>query len=719
MAGSMKLRRAQIQNFRSIVDSGVVEIEDRVTVVIGKNEQGKTTFLRGLASLSPRAVYTPGDLPSHLKPELEKRKQSEIPIVTCWLEPEETDRPSLVKLLPDFDAVAYFKVAKFYDNHRTYTVVRADHSEKELSFARPDIAASVAKLQSEAESARQKIAAHAERQPAFAQHIPQANAIIDAFVKAKFETPEQIADLIKAIATGLSSLPNQDEPIQADIATLTKVLESTQAPIVAQLQVDQRASFEQHLPEFVYHNTALDRIPNEVPIAEFAANPVDVSRGMYNLCSIAGLSMQKLQELSSADTPTIETYEDSYKAAVSGGLNEYWTQEQYTINFRVNNDKLSVSVNDTTYQPRIPPSERSEGFQWYLSFYATLQNEVSKATSVVLLLDNPGLELHADGQRDIKKFLEEKLRRNAQVIYVTHSPAMIDPFRLEQVRKVELQSNMAGTRIVKVEIKRGDDFDLFDPIRTAIGASIATSLIMDKYNVLVEGAADKPILEAALMLYGDDTGRNILVNGSVSESRDYFLVRFYARARVPFAVYIDADAGGRSIAKALSSVICPGQIVSLKDVFPDRRDDFELEDILSEELYHRATASEYSHLQLTVPATNNKKRTKRYEEAFKSAYGIGFNKRRVADRVKTMLLENDADSESSANLRAIVSALTNSLISQVQEGAAGGAFSPSQSKKVKPKNPSQPAVVNGTSKREVDAPEPLGEGGPDVPLSSP
>ena len=44
----MRFCKVRVQNYRSIVDSGNVEIEDGVTVVIGKNEQGKTNFLRAL-----------------------------------------------------------------------------------------------------------------------------------------------------------------------------------------------------------------------------------------------------------------------------------------------------------------------------------------------------------------------------------------------------------------------------------------------------------------------------------------------------------------------------------------------------------------------------------------------------------------------------------------------------------------------------------------------
>ena len=160
---------------------------------------------------------------------------------------------------------------------------------------------------------------------------------------------------------------------------------------------------------------------------------------------------------------------------------------------------MFVLISDSTYSSRIPPLERSDGFQWYLSFYTALLSEVSKAQPVIFVLDNPGLELHADGQRDIKRVLEEKLPANAQVIYVTHSPAMIDAFRLDQVRCVELRADRIGMKISKLAFKSGGDLDLFEPVRTAIGASIATSLIMNDFNILVEGAADKPILEGAFL----------------------------------------------------------------------------------------------------------------------------------------------------------------------------------------------------------------------------
>src|ERR1700722_17032616 len=48
----MKLLRVRVTNFRSIVDSGVIETDD-VTALIGTNESGKTNILLPLWKLNP------------------------------------------------------------------------------------------------------------------------------------------------------------------------------------------------------------------------------------------------------------------------------------------------------------------------------------------------------------------------------------------------------------------------------------------------------------------------------------------------------------------------------------------------------------------------------------------------------------------------------------------------------------------------------------------
>ncbi|HTQ83280.1 MAG TPA: AAA family ATPase [Pseudolabrys sp.] len=437
----MKLKKVRVRNFKSIVDSGVVEVEPGVTVIIGKNEQGKTTFLKALASWSPKANYGPTDLPNHLRHTLERKKASTIPIVTLWV----TADPSELKKIGinDVGAEREFECTRFYDGHREYFTIGPNGDREQLKFSPPNFAKYADMAKSAANELKTKLQNHATRHPPFAAYLPQASAQIDQFSGANFNKPDEIDNLIKTFSTTIRSLPEQDAPIQEEIAAAINRIESAHAELRKVAAIDVSKLFEEAIPNFIFHSTtatASEYVPNEVPIAEFVANPEQVSKGMANLCAVAGLSVQKIKEL--AESPDVimrQTFEDTYNSTVSGGINDIWTQEKYDIQFRFEPGKMFVSISDDTYSRRIAPRDRSDGFQWYLSFYSAIQSEGSASRSTVFLLDNPGLELHSDGQRDIKKYLEGL--PNDQVIYVTHSAAMIDPFRLEQVRQVERDLN--------------------------------------------------------------------------------------------------------------------------------------------------------------------------------------------------------------------------------------------------------------------------------------
>lgn len=47
----MKLEKARIQNYRSIIDTGIFDIEKLKTILVGPNEAGKTVILQALQQL--------------------------------------------------------------------------------------------------------------------------------------------------------------------------------------------------------------------------------------------------------------------------------------------------------------------------------------------------------------------------------------------------------------------------------------------------------------------------------------------------------------------------------------------------------------------------------------------------------------------------------------------------------------------------------------------
>ena len=49
----MKLKKFRVREFRSIWDSGLIEVHDQTTCLVGKNESGKTALLTALYRTNP------------------------------------------------------------------------------------------------------------------------------------------------------------------------------------------------------------------------------------------------------------------------------------------------------------------------------------------------------------------------------------------------------------------------------------------------------------------------------------------------------------------------------------------------------------------------------------------------------------------------------------------------------------------------------------------
>jgi predicted ATP-dependent endonuclease of OLD family len=49
----MKLKTAQVMNFKSVLDSGQFNIDEKITCLVGKNESGKTALLQALNKINP------------------------------------------------------------------------------------------------------------------------------------------------------------------------------------------------------------------------------------------------------------------------------------------------------------------------------------------------------------------------------------------------------------------------------------------------------------------------------------------------------------------------------------------------------------------------------------------------------------------------------------------------------------------------------------------
>jgi len=94
---------------------------------------------------------------------------------------------------------------------------------------------------------------------------------------------------------------------------------------------------------------------------------------------------------------------------------------------------------------------------------------------MILLLDEPGLSLHALAQQDFLRYIDE-LAKKHQIIFTTHSPFMCTVIRLHQVRMVE-DKPREGTKISS-NLSGSDPKTLF-PLQAALGYTIAQTCYLE------------------------------------------------------------------------------------------------------------------------------------------------------------------------------------------------------------------------------------------------
>ena len=147
-----------------------------------------------------------------------------------------------------------------------------------------------------------------------------------------------------------------------------------------------------------------------------------------------------------------------------------------------------------------PFAQRSRGFIWFFSFlvwFDSVQHQIDSSSKLakqplILLLDEPGLALHALAQADFLKYIDE-LSTKHQVLYTTHSPFMVHSNRLQEVRVVE--DRLKEGTVISSDVASSDPRTIF-PLQAALGWTIAQNLFISERNLLVEGPGDLIYLKA-------------------------------------------------------------------------------------------------------------------------------------------------------------------------------------------------------------------------------
>ncbi len=85
---------------------------------------------------------------------------------------------------------------------------------------------------------------------------------------------------------------------------------------------------------------------------------------------------------------------------------------------------LEIRINDRKNMISMPLEERSRGFNWFFSFWVWFKAvQKEDAANYVFLLDEPGMWLHEEAQKDLLRLMKD-ISENNKIIFTTHSPYM-------------------------------------------------------------------------------------------------------------------------------------------------------------------------------------------------------------------------------------------------------------------------------------------------------
>jgi predicted ATP-dependent endonuclease of OLD family len=144
------------------------------------------------------------------------------------------------------------------------------------------------------------------------------------------------------------------------------------------------------------------------------------------------------------------------------------------------------------------PKERSRGMQWAIAFNIYfLASTDEELKNTVLLIDEPGIFLHIDAQKEmLKATLPDIVKQGNQVIYTTHLPYLIDRRHPERIRILEKIGE--STQIGNKAWAESDFGALPEPVTTALGLNLEKAFLFGAKNLIVEGPVDQIYFEYLL-----------------------------------------------------------------------------------------------------------------------------------------------------------------------------------------------------------------------------
>lgn len=651
----MKLKSFRVRNFRSVNDSGLIEVRDR-TALVGRNESGKTNLLLALASLNP-----PDGMPemTFVKDFPRDRMRDEFSQDTKFLEStwelSDKEKRELAGIFPRAKEVCEVIIGRRY--HRR---------NRRVNFEKlPHLAVDTNVVNNNLTGLRRS--ANASLRGKNAEDSGTIKEALGALahtlgnVDAPVEWADSADDAIESFRGAISVVdPNIFEKNGERIATIQAHARDIRRDNEAWQEARNWAVGK--LPTFVYLSEYAE-IEGHQDIAAFLqrqaqGTSTESDENFVKLVKVAGLDPTEMNTLLSQNHEERQQLANRASAVVTRKIRELWTERQLSVRFNLDERHFDTIISDpnAVYPVDVNLDERSRGFKWFFSFYMTFAADTAggPAEDAILLLDEPGLYLHAMAQRNLLDLFKNDF--DNQILYTTHSPFMIPTEELASGRTVNIAQD-EGTTVTNDPT--GDSMTLF-PLQAALGYDITQTLFVGQQNLVVEGVSDYWYLSTISeylteQQQGPGLPSGMVITPAGGAQKVSYMVALLASQNMKVIVLFDDEPQAKNAAEDLlkSKLIRDEHLVFVADGFTDSpTGGADIEDLLDPEAFRRLVEVSYARelegkdlvLNDHIPRV-----VKRYEEAFR-ALGMTFHKTRPAKLFLRKMAEAPAEVLSDASV---------------------------------------------------------------------
>ena len=427
----MKLTHVTIQKYKCYESPQEFQVEDDITVLVGKNEAGKTAILEAIAKTN----YFTEDKAFKFDPVLdyprkEKKKYDRAgkvgEVVTAKYSIDDALAKEINEDVGEGVLVSReISVTTKYDNSRSISGVSSKRETflkirgKKHGLTEEELK-SFTGIKTEADAKALSATASAAHQKAVAEETAAATAAAREPVTVQ---PPQIIGAANEVAPYFKGPENWDDKLAGYI--WSKYISS-------------------RLPKFLYYSEYYT-LPSRIDIENLNAGSLD-DESLKTAKALVELADLSIKEVTNATN--FERFVSELEATgneITQQLFKYWTTNQdLRIRFQIDKQDvggaihhiLDIRVENLKHMITLPLRNRSKGFNWFFSFivwFSKIQED--QDNDYVILLDEPGLSLHASAQADLLRFFDD-MGANYQIIYTTHSPFMVESDKLSRVRTI-------------------------------------------------------------------------------------------------------------------------------------------------------------------------------------------------------------------------------------------------------------------------------------------